>query len=147
MSDDDCLTNGQCEGCDCSWGRPLVSKSHEGSGGQRHRSFFVGGTPRRRFPPSFFNPRHLSNEKNRFPIGSGSFFFHTIKPRPLVAQRRDHWSRLYARDGSLLVQFRPLLLGLLGQRPVLPNQTVERVVGAGALLGQIQPSRRKALVA
>jgi hypothetical protein len=22
------------------------------------RSFFVGGIPRRRFPPSFFNPRH-----------------------------------------------------------------------------------------
>src|SRR4051794_35296407 len=32
--------------------------SHEGSAGKADGAFFVGGTPRRRFPPSFFNPRH-----------------------------------------------------------------------------------------
>ena len=38
--------------------------------------FFVGGTPRRRFPPSFFNPRHLSN-KEPFASANGSFFCST----------------------------------------------------------------------
>src|SRR5436305_15236923 len=63
-------------------GAAHVLKSHEGSGGQRHRSFFVGGTPRRRFPPSFFNPRHLSNERT---ARHGERFFSFVRLRHKAA--------------------------------------------------------------